>query len=101
MLTIDTSNIIIDSRVSPFLNGNRTMMDDYNMKCTSGHKWLFAICVGLLAFIVYNVFTLYIIIRVINKMTGRKKVAIVFFPSLIYSILCTIIFILLLRLILW
>lgn len=101
MLPIDSSSIIIDSRVSPFLNGNKTMMDDYNMRCTSGHKWLFAICIGLLAFIVYNVLTLYIIIRVINKITGQKKVGIIFFPSMIYSILLTVIFILLLRLILW
>lgn len=94
-------NIIIDSRVSPFLNGNKTMMDDYNMKCTSGHKWLFSILVGLLAFIIYNTLVLYLLVTLVNGISHREKIKLMFFPSIIYSLILTVVFILILRLILW
>lgn len=101
MVIFNPNKLIIDSRLTPLLNGNRKMMDDYNMRCTSGHKWLFSITIGLLAFIIFNPILLYLLVLLSNKITNREKVSFMFFPGFIYSIILTIILILIIRLILW
>lgn len=101
MVIFNPNKLIIDSRITPLLNGNRRMMDDYNMRCTSGHKWLFSITLGLLVFVIFNPIILYFLMVIINKITGREKITIIYFPGVVYTLILSIIFTLIVRLILW
>ena len=101
MVIFNPNKLIIDSRVTPLLNGNRTIMNDYNMRCTSGHKWLFAFTIGLICFIVFNPIIFYLFVLLVNKITKRETVNILYFPGVIYILFLSIVVMLFVRLILW
>ena len=101
MVIFNPNKLIIDSRVTPLLNGNRKIMNDYNMRCTSAHKWLFAFTIGLICFIIFNPILFYFFVLLTNKITGREDVDILYFPGVIYVLILSLIVMLFVRLILW
>ncbi len=100
-MVLNNSNLIIDSRISPKFNCNRSIMDDYNMKCSNGDKWLFSIIMGMLFFIFTNSIVLYTLDNIINKIKGKVESDIERYPPLVYTLVLTVLFICIVRLILW
>jgi hypothetical protein len=91
----------MNSRFTPQLNGNKNMINDYNIRCTGANKWVFSILIGIIFFLLSNSLTLYLFIYIINKISGKKIIPITHFPGLIYNLLMTVVFVVVLRLILW
>jgi hypothetical protein len=100
-MVVDTNKIIIDSRLSPKFNCNRSIMDDYNMQCSNADKWLIAIIIGMIFFILSNSITMYCLHVIISKINGKPYQTIDVYPSLVYSLIMTVIFIIVIKLILW
>ena len=96
----NSNNIILGSIITPQFNGNRKLINKYNFKCTDSNKWAFTIILGLLFFVLSNSLTMYIFINILNKLIGKPHIPMSSFPGLIYNILMTIIFIVIVRLIL-
>jgi len=101
MTILNIDKIILNSRFTPQLNGNKSIMNDYNIRCTGANKWVFCILIGLLFFLLSNSLVFYFFMKGIDTFTRKKTVSIIHYPVLIYNLLMTCVFIIILRLILW
>lgn len=98
---LKTEKCILTSRFTPQINGNRDIIDDYDIRCTSANKWVFAILMGMIFFLLSNSLVLYVLFNIINRLIGKESTSIRVYPGLVYNLLLTCIFILIIRCIMW